>query len=220
MKPQNTYELERVHDLLNYLTAAYLTVNSLEVITQGKAEVLKAKESMEECIAVAKSCFTSVKGGLFSIHDEMTKVLSIFEPVYKRQGVMIDYINASPYAIAQGDRVQFRRALSNITKNATEAATHSLEKTVRIRIRKRKNRIVICITDTGMGIPQHVLQKVGTERISTKKSDRGYGMLSTKRIIEESYGGTMHLRNSAKKNGATCTISLSPMCTKRSLTLP
>ena len=84
------------------------------------------------------------------------------------------------------DPVQFRRLLENIIRNAIEA----IETTGQITLAtdNKDGMIIICCTDSGIGIPDEIKEKLFTSNITTKKEGTGLGLANVKRIISDLNG--------------------------------
>ncbi len=68
--------------------------------------------------------------------------------------------------------------------------------------------VKIEVTDSGVGIPEDMLERVFDPFFTTKGPDRGTGLgLSISRSIVESFGGAIYI-NSTPGSGTTVTISL------------
>ncbi|MBX3023093.1 MAG: HAMP domain-containing histidine kinase [Bdellovibrionales bacterium] len=103
------------------------------------------------------------------------------------------------YADTQFCRINkshFTRVLSNLVNNAVEALSPS--GTVTIATRSTTHDVQIIVSDTGRGIPNDVLTKVGRERISAGKegssSGSGLGLLHAKSAVEE-MGGSLAIQS-------------------------
>jgi signal transduction histidine kinase len=73
-----------------------------------------------------------------------------------------------------GDPAHLKELLINLCKNAIEAVKSSGELTFELSL--NRNRPVLIIRDTGAGIPQEKLARIGEPFWTTKDSDRNYGL--------------------------------------------
>lgn len=89
-----------------------------------------------------------------------------------------------PYVIGVSN--QLKQVFINLIKNAIEAMEHG--GTVMIKASRRSGNIVITIADTGRGMSQETLRKVGTPFFSTKDMGTGLGLVITFRLIQNHKG--------------------------------
>jgi len=115
--------------------------------------------------------------------------------------VRIDDSNAVVY----GEANQLKQVLINIIKNAIEAMPNGGRLTIALR-RKEKNTIAIAISDTGIGIPQHSLKKLGKPFYTTKESGTGLGLMICYNIIQQ-HGGDIFVTSKVNQ-GTTIEIVL------------
>lgn len=101
-----------------------------------------------------------------------------------------------------GNRTFFEVALSNVIKNALEAA----ETLVILTMKKDKNKVVINVEDDGSGIQEGAEERIFEPFFTTKKSGTGLGLAITNRIID-SMGGIITFDKS-EIGGAKFSITL------------
>lgn len=117
--------------------------------------------------------------------------------------------------------VEFRRMVSNLLNNAIEALGD--KGTVNVELDQKEGAIVLTVTDTGKGIPQEILAKLG-QRGETHGKAGGSGLgLYHARITAESWGGSLTITSESGK-GTTVAIILpkaeTPSYFARELKLP
>ncbi|HEV8169137.1 MAG TPA: ATP-binding protein [Pyrinomonadaceae bacterium] len=118
------------------------------------------------------------------------------EPVFRELQVTLD-VNAEESIVIRADERMMRLALSNLMRNAAEAAPGG-----RVFVRARESTIEV--RDTGKGIPTTDLQKIFIPFFTTKAKGHGIGLALTHRIITQ-HGGTLTATNSPE-GGALFTI--------------
>jgi len=102
------------------------------------------------------------------------------------------------------DPTRVHRVLDNLITNAVEAMHESGNLTVTAE--KENNRIVIKVSDTGVGIPDEVMANLFKPFQTTKKGGLGLGLAYCKRAVED-HGGTITVESKVGE-GTTFTISL------------
>jgi two-component system, sporulation sensor kinase D len=77
---------------------------------------------------------------------------------------------------------------------------------LKITIQTNDNATIIAVSDTGVGIPDEIKQKLFNPMITTKAKGQGFGLAVTKRLIELMKGSISF--ESEKGKGTTFTIIL------------
>ncbi len=93
---------------------------------------------------------------------------------------------------------------NNIVKNAVEAT--EIGDAIKAEIKKRYNKIVITISDTGSGISDKDIERIGDLFYTTKKGGSGVGLFMCKRIAEKN-GGRFKVAHN-KPKGTLITVEL------------
>ncbi len=103
--------------------------------------------------------------------------------------------------------VEFKRILSNILNNSVEALK-KLNREIRVRLlEKIPGKVLIEISDRGVGIDQHLLSEIGKLGVSVgKQNGRGRGIYYAKQTLER-WAGNFQI-SSVKGEGTTVTIEL------------
>jgi len=97
-----------------------------------------------------------------------------------------------------------KRALVNIIKNAVEAMPKG--GTLTIKSRKSDGNLEFVFSDTGVGMPKKILEKLWTPLFTMKAKGMGFGLPICKRTIE-AHGGSISVR-SARGKGTTFTVTI------------
>jgi signal transduction histidine kinase len=80
------------------------------------------------------------------------------------------------------DRNSMRQLLLNMVRNAIEAMPEG--GMITIRTKKEQDKIVLAISDQGVGIPSDVRDKLGTPFFTTKEKGTGLGLAVCYRIVQ------------------------------------
>jgi len=103
--------------------------------------------------------------------------------------------NAKNFTI-KCDQNQLKQVVINILKNAIEAMPKG--GVVTIELKKHSfNKVKILIKDTGTGMPQDILKRLGEPFFTTKEDGTGLGIMISKQIIEN-HDGTIHFWSDQK----------------------
>jgi len=82
------------------------------------------------------------------------------------------------------DRNQLVRILNNLVKNAIQAIPTDRRGKINIALYQRDQNAVVEVKDNGIGIPDHMKNKVFTPNFTTKSSGTGLGLAISANIIE------------------------------------
>lgn len=90
--------------------------------------------------------------------------------------------------VAETDRAELSRILSNIINNSVEAREPNRELSISISVRKVLQSIEITINDNGKGIPKKVLKQLGKIKETTRAHGFGIGTYYAFEIIKRMKG--------------------------------
>jgi signal transduction histidine kinase len=102
------------------------------------------------------------------------------------------------------DVEKLKRAFVNIIKNAVEA----MPKGGKLAIKSKRSAVhcEIAFSDTGTGMPDHMLRNLWSPLYTTKAKGMGFGLPICKRIVE-AHGGKIAVETGLAK-GTTLTVSI------------
>jgi nitrogen fixation/metabolism regulation signal transduction histidine kinase len=119
-----------------------------------------------------------------------------------RTAIELDVPDTLPRAHA--DRTLVSRALTNLVENAVQAMPDG--GTLRVAARAEPDRVVVTVSDTGVGMDEDAAARAFEPYFSTKTAGSGLGLANARRNIE-TCGGTIALA-SAPARGTTVTVTL------------
>lgn len=176
------------------------------LVTVFNDRKVTVKESLEYLQNLSR-LYTRIQPGLtlepVQINSEVCKLVKSYKDF---QGHRINFeINQDPSnPLVFADKIQLRRALENILRNAVEAIPQNGE--IKISTKLNENNVIILCKDTGKGIPAYIKEKLFTSNITTKKDGTGLGLANVKRIIDD-MDGRLKIE-SEENNGTTVVIKL------------
>jgi hypothetical protein len=142
-----------------------------------------------------------VKGNINLVIEEMVEFLR-YELRQKKIELICNVQTSLPEI--RFDRVQIRRALLNIIRNAIEAMPKG--GALKIWTEQKDQKAVIHIEDTGIGIPLEETEKIFDPFFTTKDFGTGLGLAVVQQIVDEHAGQI--LCNSIVGQGTTFSIFL------------
>ena len=80
------------------------------------------------------------------------------------------------------DTNQIKQLLLNLSRNSIEAIKG--EGSLIVRLIDGNENIILEVEDTGSGIPENILEKLGTPFMTTKETGTGLGFNVCKQIVE------------------------------------
>jgi two-component system sporulation sensor kinase B len=131
------------------------------------------------------------------IRDELTYIANLLQSYANIQSVQIAtiFISDKPFYI-MGDKFKFRQALLNIGKNAIEAMHGG--GLLKLEAAEVPNKVVISVADTGIGMTEEQINRLGTPYYSTKDKGTGLGTMVSFSIIKK-MGGTITIKSEPGK---------------------
>jgi signal transduction histidine kinase len=205
------------HEIKNPLTPIQLSAEHLQRVHADRGEPMGP---------VLEHCVSSILGQvrlLRQISAEFSSFAS--SPTARRAAVELPELVAeviNPYRTGLAGRIEIRnqvaqvlppvqvdrtlvaRALANIIENAIYAMPASGTLTIESAV--EPERIVLTVTDSGMGMDEDALARVFEPYFSTKAAGTGIGLPIARRNIELN-GGTVEVR-STKGTGTTVIVRL------------
>jgi PAS domain S-box-containing protein len=115
---------------------------------------------------------------------------------------VLNQAESEPTIAVDVDKIQ--RVFLNLVRNAVDAMPQG--GTLTISSTRKNGLVEFMFTDTGTGMPEEVLRKLWTPLFTTKAKGMGFGLATTKRIIE-AHGGTVTAVSTPGK-GSTFAVKL------------
>lgn len=136
-----------------------------------------------------------IKASTFDLQELVDEVAEMLRPKADEKGLALVVENPSMWV--QADRNRMRQVLINLIDNAI---AYSDEGTVRLRLRRRIDKVRVEVVDTGKGIPEEHLDRI-FERFhrvdpdrSRKSGGTGLGLSIVKQILQ-AHGEAIHVES-------------------------
>ena len=161
--------------------------------------------------------------GPVDVLEVVISAVKLMEAQMKHGGISLTVNNktGSSSLIVFGYRGEFVHVLVNIIANAKDAIIQRAEEThaapvpkiIEITVKADEQTALIMISDSGGGIPEHLLLQIFNPYFTTKgaSSGTGMGLYMSKMIVEKEMNGELLAENTA--SGAIFTIKLKKMIT-------
>ena len=139
------------------------------------------------------------------------EVLAAFRPEAETKGVQLAESLEIDMGQVYGDMGRLKQVLANLLSNAIKFTPAGGR--VRFILRRRQQRVVIAVQDTGIGIAAeflpHLFERFRQADASTTRRYRGLGLgLSIVKQLVELHGGTVRARSKGANQGATFVVEL------------
>jgi len=96
----------------------------------------------------------------------------------------------------KADEVRLEQVFVNLLRNGLDAVEHEAVRTVTLRCAQAGMQVRVDVSDTGPGLPQEALERLGEPFYTTKPAGRGLGLgLALSMAIVESFGGRVQAGN-------------------------
>jgi len=184
------------HEIKNPLTPMRLTVQSFQrrfdvndpkiydKLSEYSKTLIQQIDTMSS-IASAFSNFAQMpiqKREELNVAEVVKHALDIFTEDF------IFYFPKQQEIIAELDKTQLIRVVTNLVKNAIHALTEISNKKIEVSVSDLENDIEISIADNGKGISDEDKDKIFEPKFTTKSSGMGLGLPMVKNIVE-AYNG-------------------------------
>jgi Na+/proline symporter/C4-dicarboxylate-specific signal transduction histidine kinase len=186
----------------------HLRAERLDLLTELES-VGKKADHIKHIVAVQQE-FAGVSGFL-----QATNVSSLIE-----DAIRINTLEKSGTEIVREfaqlprlsiDKHKVLQILINLLSNAKHAVKHEdtgREKRISVRLdRPRTDRIVIAVTDTGMGIAPEDRERLFQHGFTTRKDGHGFGLHAAIMAAQE-MGGSLTAESAGRGRGATFTLEI------------
>ncbi|MHA7750889.1 ATP-binding protein [Paenibacillus chondroitinus] len=186
------------HEIRNPITVSKGFLQLLKSRTQNETdlkysilaleEIDRAEAIISEYLMYAKPQAEKVEK--IDVKAHLSNVISITEPYVTSKGHIVESQLEDLYVY--GESKKLTQVMINLIKNAAEA----IEKNGKITIHAfaQNKYAVIEIMDTGIGMNEEQLQRLGNPFYSTKAKGTGLGLMVSYRIIE-ALGGTIRVQS-------------------------
>ncbi len=202
------------HEIKNPLTPMRLTVQSFErrfdpLDPQAKEKLAEYSNSLIEQIDVMSNIADA-----FSTYATMPAQKSEETNIPKITQLALDIFNDSQIEyyedasdlMAVFDRTQLIRVITNLVKNAMQAAHEDRKPVIKVSITHDDQHIYLSVEDNGTGVTPENEFKIFEPKFTTKNSGMGLGLAMVKQIVEN-FNGNITM-NTTYGQGTTFTVCL------------
>lgn len=217
------------HDIRNRITGVHVGV---QYLAEKFSEDDPRRQSMEfiraetdRVVQIIDDILMLIRPGRIDktpcrIGDILERVVRAQAPFAQERRVQVTASLGHELAPVRGDAVQLERALSNLVKNAIEAASEGGKVSINADMVTRDGdargteALRVRVVDDGPGIPANIRSKLFQPFVSEKHGGTGLGLSIAKRIVDE-HSGTITV-DSSERRGTAFTVVL-PVINRREI---
>jgi signal transduction histidine kinase len=205
------------HEIKNPLTPMKLSLQYLQKaisndagnvkeLTANVAQTLVEQINHLNQIAGEFSQFANIGNPHTEVFD-LHEVLYLLTQLYRMDSrVHLDCTPLPQQIWIDADRTHINRLFTNLIQNAIQAVPETAIAQIAIEEELQNNRILVKISDNGLGIPEEMRSKIFTPNFTTKTSGTGLGLAMCKGIVEQAHGRIWF--ETSAENGTTFFVEL------------
>ncbi len=187
------------HEIKNPLTPMKLSIQYLQkAIDNNQSNVKELTASVAATlveqidhlskIAADFSQFANIGNTnttLFDLHEIINSLKDLYLPYHN---VQFKWNAVGRPVMINADKTQMNRLFTNLFQNAVEAAEDEKACTITVNEVLDETKILVSVSDNGMGILPEMQAKIFAPNFTTKSSGTGLGLAMCKSIVEQAHG--------------------------------
>jgi two-component system, sporulation sensor kinase E len=131
-------------------------------------------------------------------------LMEFVRPELDQAGVRVEVNLSATLPSLRIDARYIKQALLNLIKNAVAAMPEG--GTLSVETKRKGDDVLLCISDTGTGIPEEIMEKIFEPYFTTKPFGTGLGLTIVFKIVKEHFGDISVASRAA--GGTTVTMAL------------
>jgi two-component system sporulation sensor kinase B len=143
----------------------------------------QAESTITDYLTFAKPSLEHIK--ILDLKKELAYIIKVVEPFAALNDVRIELCQHANVYIA-GEDQKLHQCLINLTKNAIEAMPEGGK--LIISLQELSSKAVITVTDTGVGMTNEQIERLGTPYYTTKEKGTGLGTMVVFSIVKAMRG--------------------------------
>jgi PAS domain S-box-containing protein len=182
----------------------------LEEAREAAKRVVKDATRASEIVSHVRLLFkkSASERELVDVNEVIREMIILLHNETARYSIAVRAELAADLPQVMGDRVQLQQVMMNLILNSIEAMREA-DGTRELAIKSRpaeNGHLMVCVSDTGVGLPQQQAEKIFNAFFTTKLHGTGMG-LSISRSIVESHEGRLWAADNSPR-GATFHFTL------------
>ncbi|HZG78471.1 MAG TPA: PAS domain S-box protein [Paenibacillus sp.] len=136
-------------------------------------ELDRAERIITDYLTFAKPAFQHTEK--LELNAELHRIVQVILPYASMENIAVEIVPCGEELFVYGEGQKLHQALINVLKNGIEATSAGGKLTVRLE--RREGRPVLTVEDTGKGMNEEQLSKLGTPYYTTKDKGTGLGTM-------------------------------------------
>lgn len=121
-----------------------------------------------------------------NLKELVKSTLTLFIPQFQLKKIQYNFTNETPDVFAQVDEKLMQQVFINLILNAIDAVSENGR--IDVSLKKETDKVLIKISDNGMGIPNEIKNNIFKPFFTTRHKGTGLGLAICKNIIEQHKG--------------------------------
>lgn len=186
------------HDIRSPLSALKMLVGVSSQLQPEERSLIQAVAKRIESIAQslldeARKDTVAIASQAIDLNSELNAIIAEKRQEFVSKQIVWSLSCKNSEALAAGDSTKFASIMSNLINNAAEAVSFGGK--ISVVCESTDDRILISISDNGVGIPQTILDRLGREKISFGKlNGNGIGFFTSAEVVK-SFGGAIEVHS-------------------------
>lgn len=185
-------------------------LRQLDVMTRQLHQLTRLVDDLLDVSRVSRG-MVELRREPVRLQDVLEDALEVARPLIEARGHVLQMPQQWPEVMLNGDRVRLGQVFANLLTNAAKYTDQGGRITVSVV--DDESRVSVVIRDTGMGIPQDMLQRVfdlfAQAPMASVRANGGLGIgLTLVRRLVELHGGQVSAYSRGEREGSTFTVSL------------
>lgn len=165
-------------------------------------ELDKAASIISDYLTFATPSLNNIE--ILELNKELDTILKTVSSLASENGVKIDIQKIDAIYVA-GEREKLHQCLVNLMKNSIEAMPSGGK--LMIKLQELNGKVVMTVADTGVGMTNEQIERLGTPYFSTKVNGTGLGTMVVFSIVKAMMG---EIKVDSKIGKGTCFTILFP----------
>lgn len=195
------------HEIRNPLSGINIYLNSLEKLFNKKENIetvtkifKQIKTASRKIESIIKRVMDFSKPGrphliLTDINHVLEEAINFSAVTLRKSGIEIEKTLTPDLPESYADSNMFEEVALNLITNAAEAIRNVKKKIIRISTEADGTTVLVRISDSGPGVPEHLREQIFDPFYTTKNESSGIGLSIISRIIAD-HGGTVSVGSS------------------------
>jgi C4-dicarboxylate-specific signal transduction histidine kinase len=180
---------------------------NIEEARAAATRIVKDAQRAAEIISRTRLLFNkgTPQRELVDVNEVIREMIVLLRGETTRHSISVRTQLAADLPQVMGDRVQLQQVLMNLMINGIDAMKDADgTRDLAIKSRQAENEeVVVCVTDTGVGLPLQQAEQIFNAFFTTKPHGTGMGLRISRSIIE-SHGGRLWAADNSPRGASVC----------------